>query len=472
MAAVRELIQNARDAMALKAAVAVDAADRAALTLPISVNLSTLHEDGSLEIVDHGIGMNRLVMTDYLISIASNYWVSQVSRDFPEAALTFKSAGKFGIGFLSVFMLGDEVVVESNRQGSERLKLTLNGVGRRGELLEVRSPSGSGTSVRIKLKKGLLKKIDDLPRLIRTYAPTLPFGITINVDDRKHHLVEGWIKTLSCSELETWTIESSQILNRAGPALGRRTRGGAFYPGDYLLESRFLLEMRVGGPARRHLSDSYPWRDKLPEYTRGNTRLVASFFGESVLSMRGLAVQMIQTPGCAGIIELDNLETDVARSRVLNENASRDTLKAAREAFIPNLTLALDAVGGAMTITNVLELLARCVGLYGPEAVRNSGVPWISQLTLPGNVETISCSTLVARLIDTRSCFVAFNVGPWSSLKRWVETAPGGVLAKDEVAVVLDDAGQRGPGYVSGEKKLGALRELREELDANSLFFI
>ena len=36
----------------------------------------------------------------------------------------FKSAGKFGIGFLSVFMLGDEVNVESNRTGEERYRLS------------------------------------------------------------------------------------------------------------------------------------------------------------------------------------------------------------------------------------------------------------------------------------------------------------------------------------------------------------
>lgn len=141
LAAIRELVQNARDAVALKSAVAVNAAERAALALPIYITLQTEGTFGTLEVVDHGIGMTKLVMTDYLISIASNYWVSQFYRDFPEAANTFKSAGKFGIGFLSVFMLGSEVVVESNRLGEERYKLSLRGVGRRGELQKIRAPS-------------------------------------------------------------------------------------------------------------------------------------------------------------------------------------------------------------------------------------------------------------------------------------------------------------------------------------------
>jgi HSP90 family molecular chaperone len=115
--------------------------------------------------------MTKVFMTDYLISIASNYWVSQFYRDFPEAANTFKSAGKFGIGFLSVFMLGSEVVVESNRLGEERYKLSLRGVGRRGELQKIRAPSGSGTSIKIKVKADViehLKRLDSPFTHLRT----------------------------------------------------------------------------------------------------------------------------------------------------------------------------------------------------------------------------------------------------------------------------------------------------------------
>jgi len=135
MAAIRELIQNARDAVMLKSEVAVGAADRAALSLPITISINTTGSSPVLQVIDYGIGMTKLVMTDYFISIASNYWTTQFANDFPSLAIKgFKSAGKFGIGFLSVFMPGEEVGVESNRSGGDRYRLSLRGVGRRGEL--------------------------------------------------------------------------------------------------------------------------------------------------------------------------------------------------------------------------------------------------------------------------------------------------------------------------------------------------
>ena len=64
MAAVRELIQNARDAVMLKSEVAVDPADRAALSLPITINLTTKGPAPLLQVIDYGIGMTKLVITD------------------------------------------------------------------------------------------------------------------------------------------------------------------------------------------------------------------------------------------------------------------------------------------------------------------------------------------------------------------------------------------------------------------------
>jgi hypothetical protein len=133
MAAVREHIQNCQDAVMLKTAIASSNFDKAALSIPIRVAIRTTDSTPTLEVTDLGVGMTRKLMTDYLISIASDYWTSQFHTDFPAVTVRgFEPAGKFGIGFLSVFMLGDEVTVESNRDGGERFSLQLHGVGRRG----------------------------------------------------------------------------------------------------------------------------------------------------------------------------------------------------------------------------------------------------------------------------------------------------------------------------------------------------
>jgi HSP90 family molecular chaperone len=183
MAAVRELIQNARDAVMLKTAMATTDFDKATLSIPIRVALRTTSSPPLLEITDPGIGMSRKVITEYLIALASDYWASQFPSDFPGAvAQGFQPAGKFGIGFLSVFMLGENVIVESNRDGGERYRLHLRGVGRRGELRTVPSPSGSGTAVRVELRYAVAESLRPLAKLARVYAPMLPHELQVDVD--------------------------------------------------------------------------------------------------------------------------------------------------------------------------------------------------------------------------------------------------------------------------------------------------
>ncbi len=193
MAAVRELIQNARDAVMLKGAVAENDFERASFALPIIVKLDT-KEPASLEVTDYGVGMSRRVMTDYLVSIASDYWTSeQFFTDFPSALdRGFKPAGKFGIGFVSVFMLGDQVQVESNRDGGERLRLTLRGVGRQGELRALAAPAGSGTSVKIRVNQEAVGRLKEFPELCKAFAPMLLHDLRVEVDGIATEIKQIW----------------------------------------------------------------------------------------------------------------------------------------------------------------------------------------------------------------------------------------------------------------------------------------
>jgi len=173
MAAVRELIQNARDAVMLKAATASSDFERASLSIPIRVELNTSSTGPRLEVTDPGIGMTRKVMTDFLISVASDYWSTQFHSDFPNlASKDFEPAGRFGIGFLSVFMLGDSITVESNRSGGERHSLQLRGVGRRGEIRTNAATSGSGTSIRVQLQQSIVPALKPLDSLVRACFST------------------------------------------------------------------------------------------------------------------------------------------------------------------------------------------------------------------------------------------------------------------------------------------------------------
>jgi HSP90 family molecular chaperone len=100
---------------------------------------------------DNGVGMSRNIVVRHLIAVASNFWQSaEFFRDFgPAVDAGFKPIGKFGIGFLSVFMLGDHIIVETEAAGHPRVTLRLRGLGHRGELKNLLQPAVAVRSLQL-----------------------------------------------------------------------------------------------------------------------------------------------------------------------------------------------------------------------------------------------------------------------------------------------------------------------------------
>jgi hypothetical protein len=110
---LRELIQNSTDAVHARSLIDPTLNSRGTVTVSI------LEEDGShwLEVVDNGIGMSERTLTENLLDFGRSFWSSEaVRREFPGLlAKGLAPVGRFGIGFFSVFMLGDVVRVSSRR---------------------------------------------------------------------------------------------------------------------------------------------------------------------------------------------------------------------------------------------------------------------------------------------------------------------------------------------------------------------
>ena len=106
---LREMIQNARDA--IKARSVFDSINEG----KISISLTKDAASTWITIEDNGIGMSERILTGPLLDFGTSFWTSSlVQTEFPGLrASKFKSVGKFGIGFYSVFMLADEVFVAS-----------------------------------------------------------------------------------------------------------------------------------------------------------------------------------------------------------------------------------------------------------------------------------------------------------------------------------------------------------------------
>lgn len=112
--ALRELLQNARDAvMASRALGALEEKEG-----NITVQLEERDGEDWLHVTDTGVGMSRYVLVHILLDFGRSLWKDiALRREWPGLAATdFDAIGRFGIGFFSVFMLGKHVKVTTHRQ--------------------------------------------------------------------------------------------------------------------------------------------------------------------------------------------------------------------------------------------------------------------------------------------------------------------------------------------------------------------
>lgn len=109
---LRELIQNARDAIAARRAL--DSGFVGKILVKVS---SKSASQTSIEIRDDGVGMSERTMTDALLDFGTSFWATDLVRsEFPGLrSSSFRPVGQFGIGFHAVFMIATELFVASRR---------------------------------------------------------------------------------------------------------------------------------------------------------------------------------------------------------------------------------------------------------------------------------------------------------------------------------------------------------------------
>lgn len=179
--AVRELLQNAQDAVTARQAV-----DSSYTDGKVVVRLSKVNDSWFLEVEDNGLGMDEDVLLKGLLSFGTAGWsLDSVRHTVPGLGCSgFQPKGRFGIGFFAVFMLGDDIEVLTRRYDQGRddaRRLVFRGTERR-PLLSTRGPLEGcppGTTVRICLKtgpfdtNGIFSRThdDNLVELVQRLAP-------------------------------------------------------------------------------------------------------------------------------------------------------------------------------------------------------------------------------------------------------------------------------------------------------------
>ncbi|MFL0289378.1 hypothetical protein ACJH6H_29610, partial [Mycobacterium sp. SMC-21] len=117
---IRELIQNAIDATQARSLISGTNSVDAGWEINCS---SWTDKDGRqwIRIDDNGIGMNQYIVENFLLKIGRSYYLSkEFQADVVRTGIVEKpsivSIGRFGVGLLSVFMVGDLVELSTRRQ--------------------------------------------------------------------------------------------------------------------------------------------------------------------------------------------------------------------------------------------------------------------------------------------------------------------------------------------------------------------
>ncbi|GMA33274.1 HSP90 family protein [Litorihabitans aurantiacus] len=104
---VRELLQNARDAVVARQDVDEAGGSGGAAAPPDGITVTVEREEGAVTVADTGIGLTAQEMREVLATIGA----SSKTGDLTQARRRF--LGQFGIGLLACFLVADEIEVRS-----------------------------------------------------------------------------------------------------------------------------------------------------------------------------------------------------------------------------------------------------------------------------------------------------------------------------------------------------------------------
>jgi molecular chaperone HtpG len=180
---LRELISNASDALeklhfeTLRGTKVVDG------KLPLEIQISLDKEKNIMTIFDSGIGMTDKEITKNIGTIAKSGTADFLKKAAGSEEESSNIIGKFGVGFYSVFMVADEVVITSRsfQEDEKPVQWKSEGVGTF-EIETITKKTKRGTSIEIHLKEDAKEFTENykIEEVIKKHSNFIPFPIKIN----------------------------------------------------------------------------------------------------------------------------------------------------------------------------------------------------------------------------------------------------------------------------------------------------
>ena len=184
---VRELISNAADALEKVRFQEASGAEVCDAGSPLEIQIEAKPDEKLLVISDSGIGMTADEINQNIGTIAhsgATAFIEQLKQGGDkDKTADVNLIGKFGVGFYSVFMAADKVVLttRSANKDAEAVVWTSDGAG--SYTLETLSDdTPRGTKIEIHLKEDDKNFADEaeIKRVIQRYSNFVPFPIRVN----------------------------------------------------------------------------------------------------------------------------------------------------------------------------------------------------------------------------------------------------------------------------------------------------
>jgi len=175
-APVRELLQNAVDAVRARRKIENRPDNWGLIKLTVEEIKTASASEYKLHVDDNGIGMSERTLVGPLLDFGNSFWNSSALREeWPGLESSgLLPIGKFGIGFFSIFVLGEQVAVASRRYdaaAADTRVLEFSSIVRRPLLRDARPnelPADFNTRISVRIldeERDEEVELDDVPRV-------------------------------------------------------------------------------------------------------------------------------------------------------------------------------------------------------------------------------------------------------------------------------------------------------------------
>ena len=239
-AAIRELLLNAIDACRLRAS------QENPCNYQPEIEIILDSDQKTCIIKDNGTGMNRYIIENFLLKVGRSFYSSD---DFAEIASTHRPMSRFGIGFLSSFLIANKVEVTTRYYKNEdnpQTHLEIRDVNQYVVVRNVTALPVAGTTIKLHLKQPLLR----LEEIIKYWVHHLEFDVKLTIDGSKTIVTDNKFDfNLECTY---YTEAKLPIEQKKIPIEGPGFNGAVWV---FLADSEFVNVDRLSGDDNIEMND-------------------------------------------------------------------------------------------------------------------------------------------------------------------------------------------------------------------------